>query len=57
VFALILLTYLFLLLSGTSLTLQAAGQKIVVFSAIVCMSLQGIGAWKVAKKEKLAPKG
>jgi hypothetical protein len=30
--------------------IQATGQKVVVFSAITCMFIQGFGAWNIEKQ-------
>jgi hypothetical membrane protein len=54
-FALILAVYIWLLFEGPStstpngLVIQATGQKIVVYAAIISMFLQAYGAWKIER--------
>ncbi len=54
-FSVILAAYLWLLFWGPSdTTIQATGQKIVVYAEIVCMFFQGYGAWQMQKvKDKM----
>jgi hypothetical membrane protein len=55
-FAAILALYLVLLFSGpniettSGLTIQAVGQKIVVYAAIICMLIQSYGAYQVERR-------
>jgi hypothetical protein len=56
VFAVILILNILLMFWGPEadtaegVMIQATGQKIVVFSAITCMFIQGFGAWNIEKQ-------
>jgi hypothetical protein len=58
-FAILLGVYIWLLFEGpsastsTGLIIQATGQKIIVYAAIVSMFIQSYGAWKFTKGEKI----
>ncbi len=62
-FAVLLGIYLLLLFEGpsantpTGLTIQATGQKIVGYAAIICAFIQGYGAWNIQKTRFLKEKG
>jgi hypothetical protein len=58
-FAILLGIYIWLLFEGpststsTGLIIQATGQKIIVYAAIISMFIQSYGAWKTTKGEKM----
>lgn len=59
VFAVLLGVYIWLLFEGpavsaaTGLIIQATGQKIIVYAAIISMFIQSYGVWKTTKGEKM----